>query len=64
MPRDEHDLRVRSLTGLALQVQSVDVRKFHVQNEAGRHVGLRICEVLSSGTERDHVQIEGRQKLR
>lgn len=54
MSRNEHDLRVRSLTGLALQVESVDVRKFHVQNEAGRYVGLWICEVLSSGTERNH----------
>ena len=62
MARDEHDLRVIPVRGLALEVQSVDVRKLHIQNQAGRHVGLRIREVLGGGTERDHVQVEGRKK--
>lgn len=64
MSRDEHDLRVRSSTSLALQVESIDVRKFHVQNETSWHLRLRIGEVLSSGAERHHVEIERRQKLR
>ena len=63
MSRDEDDLRVR-LSGLALQVESVGVRKFHVQNEAGRYVWFRICEVLSGRTKRDHVQVERRQEIR
>ena len=57
MSRDEDDLRVR-LSGLALQVESVGVRKFHVQNEASRYVWFRICDVLSGRTKRDHVQVE------
>ena len=63
MTSDEDDLRVIFLPGLALEIQSVDVRKFHIQNQASRHVGLRVCDVLSRRTERDHVQIEGRKKL-
>ena len=62
MSRDEHDVRVR-LSGLALQVESIGVRKFHVQNEASRYVWFRICDVLSSRTERDHVQVEARQQV-
>ena len=58
MSCDEHDLRVIPLCDLALELQSVDVRKFHIQNQAGRHVGLRIRDVLRSGAERDHVHIE------
>lgn len=57
------DFRVIILTGLALEIQSVDVRKFHIQNQAGRHVGLRVCDVLSRRTERDRPQIEGREEL-
>ena len=45
------------------QVQAVDVRKVYVQNETRRYVWFRICEVLRSGTKRDHVQVEGRQQL-
>ena len=63
MSRDEDDLGVR-VPGLALQVESIGVRKFHVQNEASRYVRFRICEVLSSGTKRDHVQVERRQEIR
>jgi hypothetical protein len=55
MARDEDDLRVISLRGLALEIQSVNVREFHIQNQASRHVGLWIRDVLSGGTERDRV---------
>ena len=34
MARDENNLRVIPVRGLALEVQSVDVRKFHIQNQA------------------------------
>ncbi len=63
MSRDEHDLRMISLRGLALQIEPVDVREFDIENQAGGHVGLRVRDVLSSRTERDHMQIEGRKKL-
>jgi hypothetical protein len=61
--RDEDDVGVR-VSGLALQVESIGVRKFHVQNEASRHVRFRIGEVLSSRTKRDHLQVERRQEIR
>ena len=63
MSRDEHDLGVR-VPSLALQVESIGVRKFHVQNETTRYVRFRICEVLSSRTKRDHLQVERRQEIR
>ena len=44
---------------LPLEVQSVDVRKLHIQNETRRYVWFRMCEVLRSGIKRDHVQSEG-----
>jgi hypothetical protein len=61
---DKYDLREISLPNLTLEIQSIDVRKFHIQNQASWNVWLRIRDVLSSGTERDHLQIEGRKKLR
>ena len=61
--RDEHNLREGSLSRLAEQVEAVDVRKLDVQNETRRYVWFRICEVLRSGTKRDHMQIEGRQQV-
>ena len=63
MSGDEHDLRVIALRDLALEIQSVDVRKFDVQHQASRDIGLRIRHVLGSGTERDRVHIEARKKL-
>ena len=58
----EHDLRVR-LSRLALQVESVDVWKFHVEKEASRYVWPRVRDVLSSRAERDHVHVEARQQI-
>ncbi len=55
MSRDEDDLWLISLSRLPLKLKSVYVGKFHIQNQASRHVGLRICDVLSSGTKCDHV---------
>jgi len=60
MTRDENDGRVSLLV---LQLQSVDVRQLDIQDHASRHVGLRIREVLRSGTECDRAQIEARQEL-
>ena len=58
MSGDEHDMRVIALRDPALQIQSVDVRELHVQDEAGRDVGLRIRHVFGSRTERDGLHIE------
>ena len=63
MSGDEHDVRVIALRDLALEVQSVDVRKLHVQNQASRDVGLRIRHVLGRGAERDRVHVEAREQL-
>jgi hypothetical protein len=63
MPGDEHDLRVIDLRDPALEIQSVDVRKLDVENQASRHVGLRIRHVLGSGSERDRAHIEARKEL-
>ena len=63
MSRDEHDRRKASFGELALEIQAIDVRKLHVQHQAGRNVGLRIGQVLGRGTEGDGVQIEARKKL-
>ena len=63
MSGDEYDLRVIALRDLALEIQSADVREFQIQNQASRHVGLWIRDVLGSRAERDYVQIESRKKL-
>ena len=59
---DEHDMRVIPLRDLALQIQSVDVREFDIQDQASRDVGLRIRHVFGSGTERHGVHVEARKK--
>src|SRR5258708_31537188 len=61
---DEHDWRMISLRGLALEIQYVDVRKFDIQNQTSWRVGFRIPNIRSSGCERNHSQIEGRKKHR
>jgi hypothetical protein len=38
--RDGHDVWVRSLAGLVQQVESVDVGRLNVQEEASRHIGF------------------------
>src|SRR5258708_39628102 len=48
----------------ALQIQAVDARKFHVQNETSRQIGLRKLDILSSGSERDNPHIQGRKKFK
>ena len=63
MSGDEHDVRVIALRDPALEIQSVDVRELHVQDQASRDVGLRIRHVFGSGTERDRVHVEARKKL-
>src|SRR4051812_6865486 len=56
-------MRVLALRHPALELQSVDVRKFHVQDQASRDVRLRIRQVLRSGAERDRVHVEARKKF-
>src|SRR5512134_3314030 len=48
--RDEHNLRQGSLPRLLEQIEAVDVRELHVQNETSRYVRLRSGEVRRSGT--------------
>ena len=63
MSGNEDDRRMIAVHDLALQVQPVDVRKFHIQHQAGRDVRLRVRHVFRSGAERDRVHIEAREKL-
>jgi hypothetical protein len=58
MSGDEHDMRVIALRDLALEIQPVDIRKFHIQHQASRDVGLGIRHVLGSRAERDRGHIE------
>src|SRR5687768_15724265 len=44
--RDEDNRRERVLSRLAEQIEAVDVRKLHIQNETRRYVWVRMCEVL------------------
>jgi len=53
--RDEHNVRVMFEGNLALQIQAVDVRELHVQDEARRQLGLRKREVFGGGSERDDI---------
>jgi len=56
-------MRVIAPHDLTLEIQSVDIRKFHIQNQASRDIGLRIGHVLRSGAERDRLHIEARKKF-
>src|SRR6187399_2049589 len=55
---------VRSLDELVEQVETVDVREFHIQEEASRYIWFRICVVLRRGAKRNDVQVIGRQQVR
>jgi hypothetical protein len=57
MSGDENDMRVIFVRDPALELQPIDVRKAHVQDHAGRNVGLWIREILSGRTERNHAHV-------
>ena len=50
---DEHDWRVVRVAKLLLEIQAADVRQFHVQDEAGRQIGLLVRDVLGDRSEGD-----------
>src|SRR5262249_44678064 len=60
---EEHDLRMIPLGDLSLEIETVDVWKLHVQDQARWQVGLGICSVLAGGSERDRIQIDARKQL-
>ena len=63
MSGDEHNFRMIAPSDLALKIQPVDVRQFHVENQASRQVGLRIRHLHRSGAERDRLHVEAQKKL-
>ena len=52
MSGDEHDGRVIASRHLALEVQTVHVREFDVENQASRNIGFRIRHVFGGRAER------------
>ena len=53
MSGDEDDGRVVRVAKLSLEIKPADVRQFHVQDETGRQVGLRVGGVLGDRSECD-----------
>jgi len=61
--RQEYDLRMLLSGDPALQLQAVDVRQLHVQDQAGRELRLGKPDVLRGRSERDHIQVCGCEEL-
>jgi hypothetical protein len=61
--RDENDWRVVRVAKLSLEIQAIDVRQFHVQEEARRQIGLRIRDVLGGRSECDGRHVERCEQL-
>src|SRR4051794_3983509 len=60
---DEHNVWVRLRFSAVQQVETVDVGKSQVQDEAGGYIGFRVGVVFGGRTERDGVQVVGRQQV-
>jgi hypothetical protein len=54
---------VITLRDAALEIEAVDVRQLHVENQASGEIPLRIRHVLGRGAECDRVHIEARKQL-
>lgn len=63
MPGNEYDGWVTSIGNLLLKLQAVDIREFHVQNQAGGKVGPLKVVVLGGGPKRESAQTQGRQEF-
>jgi AcrR family transcriptional regulator len=63
MSGDKYDRWVIAIGNLLLKFQAVDIRQFHVQNQAGRKVGPRKVAVLGSRSKCENAQTQRRQEF-
>src|SRR5207247_2448502 len=63
MSRDENDRGVGIAGKLLLELEAVDVRQLHVENQASREVGLRRCDIVRGDGERLRPPTQGLQQL-
>jgi hypothetical protein len=63
MSGDEHDRRVVGVAKLSLEIETVDIRQFHVQEETGRPIGLRMLNILGDGAKCDRRHVERGEQL-